>query len=167
MAESFTQYRTRVLGYLGERDPMRVLRRTPTRLERMLAGARRARLTRRPARGKWSVLEIVSHMVDAELAFGWRLRNMLATPGVPLTWFDQDIWADRLGYNARRLRPMLAQFRALREGNLMLLRSTSKQRRSKCFGIHQVRGRQTVAEFVVMEAAHDLNHLRQIAALLG
>jgi uncharacterized damage-inducible protein DinB len=167
MAENFTQYRARVLGYLGERDPMRVLSRTPARLERELAGVRRTRLTRRPGRGKWSILEIVSHMVDAELAFGWRLRNMLATPGTPLSWFDQDVWAARLGYNQRKLRPMLEQFRSLRESNLMLLRSTSRQRWHRCFGIHEVRGRQTVAEFVTLEAAHDLNHLRQITALLG
>ena len=36
-----------------------------------------------------------------------------------------------------------------------------------CAGVHQVRGRQTVAEFVTLEAAHDLNHLRQIDRILA
>jgi DinB superfamily len=39
-------------------------------------------LIRRPAPEKWSIAEIVAHLADAELAMGWRLRNMLATPGV-------------------------------------------------------------------------------------
>ena len=34
------------------------------------------------------------------------------------------------------------------------------------FGVHAKRGRQTLDDFVVMEAAHDLNHLRQVQALL-
>jgi hypothetical protein len=29
---------------------------------------------------------------------GWRLRNMLANPGLALTWWDQAVWAERLGY---------------------------------------------------------------------
>ncbi|HLK19411.1 MAG TPA: DinB family protein [Bryobacteraceae bacterium] len=39
-------------------------------------------LIRRPAPEKWSIAEIVAHLADAELAMGWRLRNMLANPGV-------------------------------------------------------------------------------------
>jgi hypothetical protein len=31
---------------------------------------------------------------DAELAMGWRLRNVLANPGVALTWWDQAVWAE-------------------------------------------------------------------------
>jgi hypothetical protein len=34
------------------------------------------------------------------------------------------------------------------------------------YGVHDKRGRQSVREFVVMEAAHDLNHLLQIQGLL-
>ena len=37
----------------------------------------------------------------------------------------------------------------------------------ECYGVHEVRGRQTVEEFVRLEAAHDLNHLRQINRVLG
>jgi hypothetical protein len=37
----------------------------------------------------------------------------------------------------------------------------------ECYGVHEVRGRQTVEEFVRLEAAHDLNHLRQIDRILG
>ena len=166
MAESFQAYRDRILGYLGTRDPIRVQQSTPSKLERLLRGVRRPQLTRRPSSAKWSILEIVSHMADAELAMGWRLRNMLAQPGVRLSWFDQDLWVRRLDYNAQDLRRQLAQFRAYREGNLALLRSVPRRRWGSCYGVHEVRGRQTVTEFVRMEAAHDLAHLRQIGAIL-
>ena len=36
----------------------------------------------------------------------------------------------------------------------------------ECYGVHEVRGRQTVMQFVRLEAAHDLNHLRQIDRIL-
>src|SRR5271167_3462535 len=58
-------------------------------------------------------------------------------------------------------------FRALRESNLRLLESVPRERWVECYGVHEVRGRQTVEEFVRLEAAHDLNHLRQIDRILG
>ena len=37
----------------------------------------------------------------------------------------------------------------------------------KGYGVRELRGRQTFEEFVRLEAAHDLNHLRQIDRILG
>lgn len=166
MAEGFAEYRERVLGYLGARDPIRVQRSTPSAVERRIRGRSRALLTRRPRAGKWSIVEIVAHMADAELAMGWRLRGMLATPGVALAWWDQDLWADRLSYGSSTAGEHAALFRALRAGNLRVLAAVPRRWWSECYGVHEVRGRQTVAEFVALEAAHDLNHLRQIDAIL-
>jgi len=58
-------------------------------------------------------------------------------------------------------------FRALRGSNLRLLESAPRTRWVECYGVHEVRGRQTVEDFVCLEAAHDLNHLRQIDRILG
>jgi len=165
MAETFEEYRTRVLGYLGGRDPMRVLQSTPARLERRIGGASRRTLGRRPAVGKWLVVEILAHLADAELAMGWRFRNMLATPGVTLQWWDEQLWSEKCNYAQSDPRRSLAVFRALRESNLALLRPVSREMWRSCYGVHEKRGRQTVEEFVVMEAAHDLNHLVQIERL--
>jgi hypothetical protein len=111
--------------------------------------------------------EIVAHLADAELAMGWQLRNMLANPGVALTWWDQAVWAERLGYAQQDASLSAGVFRALRESNLRLLESVPRARWVECYGVHEVRGRQTVEEFVRLEAAHDLNHLRQIDRILG
>src|SRR5580693_9334960 len=98
MAETFEAYRTRVLSYLGDEEPIGVQQATATQLDRRLRDVAPKELTRRPAPEKWSIAEIVAHLADAELAMGWRLRNMLANPGVALTWWDEAAWAERLGY---------------------------------------------------------------------
>src|SRR5580658_548798 len=98
MAETFEAYRHRVLSYLGDEEPIGVQQATPSELERRLRDVAPEQLLRRPAPEKWSIAEIVAHLADAELAMGWRLRNMLANPGVALTWRDQAVWAERLGY---------------------------------------------------------------------
>jgi DinB superfamily len=166
MTESFPEYRARVLAYLGSRDPVGVLRFTPIHLSRLLTGASRAVLATRPAAGKWSIVEIVAHLADAELAMSWRIRNAIASPGVDLAWWDESVWAERLGYQNIPWRVSLSRFKALRLANLALLRSIPPAAWDSCYGTHAKRGRQTVRDFVTLEAAHDLNHLRQVKALL-
>jgi hypothetical protein len=167
MAETFEAYRTRVLSYLGDEEPIGVQRATPSELDRRLRDVAPEDLIRRPAPEKWSIAEIVAHLADAELAMGWRVRNMLANPGVALTWWDEAAWAERLGYAQQDASLSAGVFRALRESNLRLLASIPRARWVECYGVHEVRGRQTVEEFVRLEAAHDLNHLRQIDRILG
>jgi hypothetical protein len=110
MAETFEAYRNRVLSYLGDEEPIGVQQATPSQLERRLRDVAPEELIRRPAPEKWSIAEIVAHLADAELAMGWRLRNMLANPGVALTWWDEAVWARRprgtRTANGRGVRPL-------------------------------------------------------------
>jgi hypothetical protein len=129
-------------------------------------GRSRAALLRKPAHAKWSVAEILAHLADAELAFGWRLRSMLASPGVSLQWSDEYLWSERCDYLRVPAADSLATFSALRASNLALVRRVPRALHEAAYGVHDKRGRQTVREFVVMEAAHDLNHLLQVRQLL-
>ncbi len=167
MTETFEEYRDRVLGYLGDLDPIAVQEQTAARLVSLLDGVSSEALAFRPGSGEWCIAEVVVHMADAELAMGWRLRSMLATPGVELAWFDQDEWAQALDYCGRDLDHALDLFATLRRSHLELLRSVPRADWDSCYGVHSFRGRQTVADFVRLEAAHDLSHLRQIERILG
>jgi hypothetical protein len=166
VTESFAQYRRRMLDLLGSRDPLRVLAATSRRLARLIDGHTRPELARRPAPGKWSVVEILAHLADAELAFGWRLRSMVASPGVPLQWWDEHLWSEKGAYVRTDVQGSLRTFGALRSSNLALLRRVPRASQESAYGVHERRGRQSVRDFVVMEAAHDLNHVDQIRALL-
>ncbi len=165
--ESFAAYRVRVLGYLGQHDPIAVLVRTPARLESVIRSRSRAVMGKKPAPDKWSAIEILAHLADAELAFGWRLRTLLAEKSARLTAFDQNVWADVGQYSGRSPARALLLFRLLRESNLALLRATPRGEWSAHAAMHDLRGRITLADLVQLEAAHDLNHLRQLTRLLG
>src|SRR5258708_15624557 len=159
MAETFEAYRTRVLSYLGDEEPIGVQQAAPSQLDRRLRDVAPEELIRRPVPEKWSIAEIVAHLADAELAMGWRLRNMLANPGVALTWCDQAAWAERLGYAQQGASLSAGVFRVLPESNLRLLGTAPRARGEERYGVHEVRGRQTVEVIVRREAAHDMNHL--------
>lgn len=165
MAETPQQYTQRIVGNVGDQEPLKVQAATPKKLERLVDGASASKLRKRPAPGKWSVAEILAHLADVEIVVGWRVRLILGAPGIAIQAFDQDSWVAALHYDKRNPRESLAQLRALREANLALYKSLSPEQ-WKHYGMHSERGQESVEHILRMMAGHDLNHLRQIEQIL-
>jgi uncharacterized damage-inducible protein DinB len=161
MNETPQQYIRRILGYLGDQDPLRVQQATAKKLQRLIQPLDRKQLSRRPATGKWSIGEILAHLADAELVGSWRLRSVLGSSGNAIQAFDQEVWAETFAYSRRVPEVSLATFRVLRENNVALLKALPKNLWAR-YGMHQERGKETITQIVRMFAGHDLNHLRQI-----
>ncbi len=166
MAETPEQYRKRMLGQLGGKDPLKLQAAAPQKVERLLKGVSAAKLRKRPAPGKWSIAEIVAHIADTELVGGFRIRLILGNPGTPISAFDQDVWVTALHYDKRDVRKSLEQFKALRSVNLALLKTLTREQWQQ-HGMHSERGPETVETIVTMFAGHDLNHIKQIEAILA
>src|SRR4051812_5019805 len=165
MPETAQQYTERLVGYLQGKDALRSQQQAPRKLAALLKGRKKQHLTRRPAPGKWSIAEIVAHMADAEIAISWRLRQILSTDGVALQAYDQDSWAAAFNYGRRAANDSLAQYTALRNANVELLKSVPRRAWDN-HGMHAERGRETVTHMVRLAAGHDLNHLQQIERIL-
>ena len=150
---------------LGRQRPLEALAVAPRRIAAATRGARRGRLARRPARGEWSVVEVLSHLLDGEVTLGFRVRKVAAEPGAPIVAWDQDRWADGLRHRRADARTTLAAFAALRAANLALIRRlTPAQRQLR--GRHPEYGLLRIDQMLQHWAEHDLNHLGQIRATL-
>ena len=165
MAESPEAYKKRILGYQAGKEPLALQASMPRAIERLVRGASRAALTRRPAPGKWSVAEIVAHLADDELVAAFRIRMILESPGIALQAMDQDVWAEKGRYSRRNLKTSLELFRALRKANLDLFKSLAAAE-WKMAGVHEERGVETIQDIAEHYAGHDVNHLQQIRRIL-
>jgi len=165
MKETVQEYIQRIQGKIAGKDPIRTQTETAKRLTGLLKRGTPAKLKKRPAPDKWSVVEILAHLADVEMVTGWRLRSILGSPGTPIQAFDQDAWAAAGQYAKRDPRKSLEQFRVLREANLVLLKSLSPEQR-KLFGLHAERGKESIERLTQMIAGHDINHLEQIESIL-
>ena len=123
MKETPQEYIKRITGYIEGRQPLKVQAATPRKLERLIKGVPVSKLRKRPAPGKWSVVEILAHLADTEIVGGFRIRMILGAPGAPIAGFNQDAWVASGHYNKRDPHKSLEQFWVLREGNLVLLKS--------------------------------------------
>ena len=166
MNETPQQYVHRVVGYLEGKDPVEVLSATPRELRKLIQGVSRKDLDTKPAPDKWSATMILAHLADSEIVYAFRLRLMLGSSGVTIQGIDQDAWAVAFGYGGEDPVASLEDFRVNRERTLRLLAKLSNEQWG-CYGMHTERGKETVRRLVELLAGHDLNHLRQIRAILG
>lgn len=146
---------------LDGRDPMEVQQELLPSLRRAVDGLSREQYVKPEEEGKWSVVDVVQHLADAELAYGWRIRMILAHETPTLQGFDQDLWANALDYRSVELEDALTQLEVLRNTNLRLIRRQREGALDR-LGIHNEAGPMSVRMILYLLANHDRTHLRQI-----
>jgi DinB family protein len=151
-------YQRELLALLGTSDPLEVLAATPATIQQRTGPLAAEVLDRPPAAGEWSVAQLVGHLWDAEIAYGFRVRMILTRDRAPLIGYDQEAWA-------RLARPpvgeLLAAFVALRTANLGLIRGTPVAWWDR-LGIHEERGPTSFRLATETIAGHDRAHLLQL-----
>lgn len=158
-------YQQTLLAALGDDDPAVAQAATPTHLRTLIADAGND-LRTRPEPAEWSAIELVGHMLDAELASSVRYRWILAELEPDLVPYDQDLWAARFHSADEPLETLLPLFDALRAANLRLWREASAADRARV-GQHLERGPESYDLTFRLLAGHDRVHIAQARAGLG
>jgi hypothetical protein len=114
--------------------------------------------------GKWNVRQIVRHVADTEIVVGMRLRHIIAEDSPTLIPFDQEAWAERLGYETADPFDSLARFVSLRDDTARLLDGLPDEDFERP-GVHPERGTKTLLEWVRIFGVHVQTHAKQIEAL--
>ena len=164
MAETAEQYTSRILGHVEGQDALKIQRQTAPKLAKAIRGLTPSQLRSRPQPDKWSIAEIMAHLADAEIVVSWRMRAIIGANGTPIQAFNQDAWADAFQYGKRDPKQSLETFRMLRENNLAMLKAISKEAWEN-YGMHEERGRETIAHLTRLYAGHDENHVKQVENL--
>jgi len=110
----------------------------------------------RYADGKWSVREVVAHLIDTERLFAFRALAMSRADGVDLPGMDQDEWVRASAAEARELGDMCQEWAALRRANIHMfaaLDADAGTRRGRASGFDF-----TVRSFPWIIAGHELWH---------
>lgn len=159
--EGADAYTRALFELLGDREPVEVLAATSAAVRHVLAGVSEDALARPERDGKWSMCAILRHLADSEIVWAWRLRLVLAQDRPPISGYDQDAWAERLGYADADIVESLDEFDCLRRSNLRLLARATPADRARA-GLHDERGEESVEHMMKLYAGHDLLHIRQL-----
>ncbi len=107
--------------------------------------------------GKWSVKEVVGHIVDTERIFSYRGMRILRGDVTPLPGYEQDEYVDNGDFRSRSMESLLTEFEYLRNATILLfsgLPSEVYMREGVASG-HRV----SLRAIVAVLAAHVEHHL--------
>lgn len=144
---------------------VQLLEQTPIILEKLLHPAAPEILQWKPSRDRWSMSEVLAHLVDIEQMFSDRARRMIEEKSPQFTEYDQQAAYAAGKYSGGTAREHLHKFCHERDRSLSMLRYVPAEAAAARIAKHNVLGSFTLAELMNEWAFHDLGHVRQIAEL--
>lgn len=112
----------------------------------------------RYAPGKWTVREVLGHVIDAERIFSYRALRFARGDATALPGMDQEEFMAGVDFSARPMEGLIDEYRHLRLANLALFRSFDEEvldRTGEASGC-----RFTVRALVYIVAGHERHHVK-------
>ncbi len=121
-AGEFDPYYARYIDRVPDGDIVSLLENQIRSTAAVLRATPADRATYRYAEGKWSIAEVVGHMIDLERIFGYRALRFARADATPIEGFDQDVYVPAGEFDRRTLADLVADFEAVRRSTLTLIR---------------------------------------------
>jgi uncharacterized damage-inducible protein DinB len=160
-----TEYAPFYHGYVSgvpDGDIVALVRDTGRELVGAIAAIPEERGGHRYAEGKWSIREVVGHVIDAERIFSYRLLRIARGDATPLAGFEENDYVRTAGSDARTMASLANELAVVRESSVLLYESLPEDawvRRGVASGA-EVSAR-AIAYIVVGHAMHHLRVLRE------
>ncbi len=74
------------------------------------------------AAGKWTIKQVMGHMIDAERIFGYRALCFSRNDKTPLPGFDENFYVENSNFNEQSLHDLAREFAVLRESNIAMIK---------------------------------------------
>jgi len=109
------------------------------------------------AEGKWTMKQLVSHMIDAERVFAYRVLCFSRGDQNALPGFDENDYVEQADLSGRTLQELAKEFRTLRESNLYLFKSLNEV---QLLNVGTASDKPvSVRALLFITAGHELHHL--------
>jgi uncharacterized protein YciI len=110
------------------------------------------------APGKWTVKEVVGHVIDTERIFGYRALCIARGDTTALPGFEQDDYIQGANFNACPLEVLLHEFRVVRQSTLALFRNLPAESWMRRGTVNNYSA--TVRGLAFTSAGHERHHVK-------
>lgn len=114
-------YYEKYISLMTESDIRDALAAQPTELRAVLDGVPEEKGAFAYAPGKWSIKELLNHLLDGERIFAYRVLRISRGDATPIEGFEQDDYITNSNANNRTFSSLLDEFELQRRSNLLML----------------------------------------------
>ena len=120
-------YYDRYISLIGDDDIIEVLEEQRKTSEKFLKTFTEKRGNYSYVDGKWTVKEVLGHVIDTERVMAYRALAFARGEKQSLPGFEQDDYVAESNFNNRSLADMIHEFKTLRESNITLFKSFDEE----------------------------------------
>lgn len=117
----YGEYYEKYISLVHEEDIRDAFARQPVELRRLFDGVAEEKGVFRYAEGKWTTKESLSHLIDGERIFAYRMLRISRGDETPIEGFEQDGYIENSNANNRSFADLLDEFELNRKGNVLFL----------------------------------------------
>ncbi len=156
-----TEYPSYFEGYVSlapEGDVIETLTRQIEQTTSILRAVEEERAGESYEPGKWSIKELVGHLIDSERVFSYRVLSIARGDTQSLPGMDQDVYARHANFNARTLSSLVEELGRVRASTLDLFRHLDEEAwaRRGTANDNEV----TVRALAHIVAGHEAHHIK-------
>jgi hypothetical protein len=119
----YDPYYEKYVSLVPESEVINALESQPAELDSMFDGMDESRGTYAYADGKWTMKESLSHIIDGERMFAYRVFRIARGDKTPIEGFEQDGYIENSHANVRSFDELLTEFRLLREASVLFFKN--------------------------------------------
>ena len=117
-SSEYFEYYEKYIRLVPEADIVKALSLQTKQTEKYLRGLSESAGDRRYAPDKWSVKEVIGHMIDIERVFQARALHFARQTRGPLPGIEQDDWMKVASFGERKMNDLVDELAAVRQSTL-------------------------------------------------
>ncbi|HLY71192.1 MAG TPA: DinB family protein [Puia sp.] len=118
-AEFYSAY----IALVKEDNLSKALKKNTAQVKKLLKKIRTKKVDYAYAEKKWTIKEILQHLIDAERVFAYRAITFARKDTTPLPSFDEKNWAENAKVKKRKWKDLVDEFKTVRKATEKLFRS--------------------------------------------
>ncbi len=118
-AEFYQKY----INAVKEKNVVKAIQKNSDDFKQFLKQISRKKIDYAYAEGKWTIKELLQHIIDAERVFTYRALRFSRKDATPLASFDENNWAANAHASDRKWSDLVKEFKSVRKATEILFES--------------------------------------------
>lgn len=125
--DEYPEYYKRYIDSLPEEGILEYYSNQTNEVETLLKGLTEEKLLFRYETKKWSIKELIAHLLDSEIIMGYRALTYCRNDKTNLPMYDHDEYVNAGNFDTLKPSSLIKHYAVVRESNLLLFESITDQ----------------------------------------